>query len=81
MRLRGHRHRADLIVSDLSGRLVAVPLDDPGLVVGSLERDECQPQFLDGREVADPQQVLLQGPDEALGTAIAFRLARTPVSS
>ena len=75
MRLRGHWHRADLIVVDLSGRLVAVPLDDPGLVVGSLEREERQTQLLDGREVADPQQVLLQGPDEPLGTAVAFGLA------
>jgi hypothetical protein len=41
----------------------------------SLERDEGQPQLLDGREVANPQQVLLQGPDEALGTAVAFGLA------
>ena len=52
-----------------------MPLDDPGLVVGPLERNERQAEFLDGRERADPQQVLLQGPDEALGAAIAFRLA------
>jgi hypothetical protein len=45
------------------------------LVVDSLERDECQPQLLDGREAADPQQVLLQDPDEALGSAVPFRLA------
>src|SRR4051812_38315936 len=60
---------------ELSGRLVAVPLDDPALVVGSLERDERQAELLDGLEAAHPQQVLLQGPDEPLGAAVALRLA------
>src|SRR4051795_10696463 len=66
---------ADLIGADLSGRLVAVPLDDPALVVGPLERDERQAELLDGLEAAHPQQVLLQRPDEALGAAVPFRLA------
>ena len=74
MRLRGHGHWANLIGADLSGRLVAVPLDDPALVVGLLERDECQAEFLDGREGAEPQQLFLQGPNEPLGAAIALRL-------
>src|SRR3954454_12252744 len=73
--LSGHRHGRDLTGSDLSGRLVAVPLDDPGSVVGLLEGLERQAQLLDGREGADPQQVLLQGPDEALGAAVPFGLA------
>src|SRR3954464_533863 len=60
---------------ELSGRLVAVPLDDPALVVGPLERDERQAELLDGLEAAHPQQVLLQGPDEPLGAAVALRLA------
>src|SRR4051812_42504263 len=60
---------------ELSGRLVAVPLDDPALVVGSLERDERQAELLDGLEAAHPEQVLLQGPDEPLGAAVALRLA------
>ena len=47
-----------------------MPLDDPALVVGLLEREERQAEFLDGREVADLQQVLLQGPNEALGAAV-----------
>src|SRR5690242_12638569 len=51
-----------------------MPLDDPALVVGLLERNECQAEFLDGREVADPQQVLLQGPNEPLGAAVALGL-------
>src|SRR3954452_889352 len=65
----------ELIGADLSGRLVAVPLDDPALVVGPLERDERQAELLDGLEAAHPQQVLLQGPDEPLGAAVALRLA------
>ena len=59
---------------DLGGCPVAVPLDDPGLVVGLPEGEECQAQLLDGVEAADPQQVLLQHPDEALGAAVPFRL-------
>src|SRR3954454_15019710 len=75
LRLRGHGHWADLIGADLSGRFVAVPLDDPALVVGLPKGDERQAKLLDRVEAADPQQVLLQGPDEALGTAIALGLA------
>src|SRR3954453_14868485 len=60
---------------DLGGCPVAVPLDDPGLVVGLPEGEECQAQLLDGVEAADPQQVLLQHPNEALGAAVALRLA------
>src|SRR4051794_34144205 len=52
-----------------------MPLDDPALVVGLLERDQGQAQLLDRVEVADPQQVLLQGPDEPLGAAVALGLA------
>ena len=46
-------------------------LDDPGPVVGVLERVEGQAQVLDGLEAADPEQVLLQCPDEAFDAAIA----------
>ena len=74
LRLRGHRHPADLIGSDVRGCLVAVPLDDPGLVVGLLERDERQAKFLDRGEVLHPAG-FLQHPDEPFGTAIAFGLA------
>jgi hypothetical protein len=34
-------------------------LDDPGLVVGVLERVEGLAQLLDGGEALDPEQVLL----------------------
>src|SRR3954454_21371202 len=65
----------ELIGADLGRRPVAVPLDDPGPVVGLLEGLERQAELLDGRERADPQQVLLQGPDEPLGAAVPFGLA------
>jgi hypothetical protein len=50
-------------------------LDDPGLVVDLLEPVQRQAQLLDGVEAADPQQVLLEGPNEALDTAVALGLA------
>ena len=75
MRLRGHGHPTELIGSDLGWGSVAVPLDDPGLVVGLPERLERQAQLLDGVEAPDPEQVFLQHPDEALGAAVAFGLA------
>src|SRR3954453_10302997 len=59
---------------DLGGCPVAVPLDNPALVVGLPEGEECQAQLLDGVEAADPQQVLLQDPNEALGAAVPFGL-------
>src|SRR3954447_16204051 len=47
-----------------------MPLDEPGRVV-DLPKDEQRPtELLDGVEGAHPEQVLFQGPDEALGTAI-----------
>ena len=45
----------ELIGSDLGWSSVAVPLDDPGLVVGLLERDQGQAQLLD-RVGAGPQR-------------------------
>src|SRR3954464_11365782 len=60
---------------DLGRCPVAVPLDDPGLVVNLPELLERQAQLLDGGEGPDPEQVLLQRPDEPLGAAVALRLA------
>jgi hypothetical protein len=67
--------RRELGGSDRRWGLVAVTLDDPSLVVGGLECEERQPQLLDGVEAADPEQILLQGPDEPLDTAVALGLA------
>src|SRR3954451_25440949 len=75
LRLRGHGHLVELIGADLGRRPVAVPLDDPGPVVGFLEGLERQAQLLDGREAPHPEQVLLQGADEALRAAVALGLA------
>jgi hypothetical protein len=52
---------------------VAMPLDQPVFVVGPPEVDQGQAEFLDGAECPDPEQVLLQGPDEPLGAAVALR--------
>jgi hypothetical protein len=51
-----------------------VALDDPGVVVGVLEGVQGQAQVLDGGEAADPEQVLLEGADEALDAAVALGL-------
>ena len=48
-------------------------LDQSGVVIGFLERKQRLPQLLDTLEGPHPQQVLLQGADEPLGAAIAFR--------
>src|ERR671910_930762 len=74
-RLCGCRKRRRLRRSDGRGGLVAMALDDPGLVVDLLEPVQRHAQLLDGVEAADPQQVLLKGPDEALDTAVALGLA------
>ena len=50
-----------------------MPFDQPGAVVKLHEGQERQPQFLYGREDADPEQVSLQRTDEPLGTAVALR--------
>jgi hypothetical protein len=47
-----------------------VALDDPRPVVGVLEGEEREAELLDGVEAADPEEVLLQGPDEALDAAL-----------
>ena len=54
---------------------IAVPGDEPGFVVASSKRDERGSQLLDGVEGPHPQQVLLQGSDEALCYAVALGLS------
>src|SRR5215218_4473533 len=54
---------------------MSVPGDEPGCVVVGGEVPQRAPQVLDGVESVHPQEVLLQGADEALGHAIALRLA------
>jgi len=50
-----------------------MPLEQPVLIESFLELQQRLPQFFDGIEVAHPQQLLLQGADEALGHAVALR--------
>ena len=49
-----------------------MPRDEPGFIVAPGECDEFGAQVLDGFERPHPEQVLLQGSDEALGDAIAL---------
>ena len=51
---------------------MAVALDQPVFVVGLPEVDQGEAEFLDGPEGPDPEQVLLQRPDEPLGAAVAL---------
>ena len=52
-----------------------MPRDEPSFIVVPGECDELGAQFLDGFERPHPEQVLLQGSDEALGDAIALGFA------
>ena len=51
---------------------MAVRGDEPGFVVVCGELDGCGSQVFDGIEGPHPQEVLLQGSDEALCDAVAF---------
>src|SRR4051812_18578505 len=47
-----------------------MPFDEPGGVVAFPKDEQRLTELLDGVEGAHPEQVLLQGPDEALGAAV-----------
>src|SRR5919112_5633323 len=66
---------AALLGADLVRGAVAVPGDEPGGVVVGDEVPQPAPQVFDGVEGVHPQEVLLQGADEAFGDAVALRLA------
>src|SRR5262249_61328890 len=68
------RDRRGEIPPDLSRGPVAMSPDQPLVVVPPLELLEGLDQLDDGGEVADPQQVLFQGPDGAFSDAVALRL-------
>jgi hypothetical protein len=51
-----------------------VLLDQPGLVVAELEGVEGLQEVGDGGEALNPEQLLLQGPDESLGHSVPLRL-------
>ena len=52
-----------------------MPRYEPGFIVAPGECDELGAQFLDCFERPHPEQVFLQGSDEALGDAVALGLA------
>ena len=57
------------------GRSVADPPDDPVVVEAAGEVAEHLVELLDGPESVEPEQLLLQGPDESLDASVALRLA------
>ena len=57
------------------GRSVADPPDDPVVVEAAGEVAERLVELLDGPESVEPEQLLLQGPDESLDASVALRLA------
>src|SRR3954447_11961391 len=50
-----------------------MPFDEPGCVVDLPKDEQRLTEVLDGVEGAHPEQVLLQGPNEALRTAVPLR--------
>ena len=75
MRLSGHFNVTDSIGPNLGRCLVYVSFDDPGLATGFLEILKRLAQLLDGLEASDPEEVFLEGPNEALGTTITLGFA------
>ncbi len=66
MKLRGESRCWKLLLTDGAWRLEAVPFDQPGGVVGFAELEQRAAQVLDAVEAVHPEEVLLQGADEAL---------------
>ena len=75
LRLRGHELAVRPVVPGLGWRAVAMAPDPPGLVAGFAERERRPAGSLEGLEGGNPEQVLLQRPDEPLGAAGARRKA------
>src|SRR3954465_15009354 len=71
--LRGPCPRSKLVLSHGRRCLEPVPFDEPGGVVALPKVEQRLPKLLDGVEGPHPEQVLLEGADEALGAAISLR--------
>src|SRR5918997_2953922 len=67
--------KAVLLGADLVRGSVPVPGDDPGGVVVDDEVPQRAAKLFDGVEGVHPEEVLLEGADEAFGDAVALRLA------
>ena len=50
-----------------------MPADAPLLVIDFLEGQECQSKLLNRVEVANPEKIILEDADKALGNAVALR--------
>src|SRR3712207_9146407 len=67
--------KSALVGADLVRGAVAVSGDEPGGIVVGDEVPQPAAQLFDGVEGMYPQEVLLQGADEAFRDAVALRLA------
>src|ERR687893_1404803 len=67
--------KSALVGADLVRGAVAVSGDEPGGIVVGDEVPQPAAQLFDGVEGMHPQEVLLQGADEAFRDAVALRLA------
>lgn len=56
------------------GGFVTVAFNEPLVVVMTFEFEQSQTQFVDCTEVSHPEQVFLEGADEAFGAAVALGL-------
>lgn len=56
----------------LCRRTMAVALDQPALVIGLLPGNERKAKLLDRVEGTDPQELLVERADDAVGTAVAL---------
>jgi hypothetical protein len=54
------------------GRSMADPSDDPAVVEGYCEVAERLVERLDSAESVQPEQLLVQGPDESLDASVAL---------
>src|SRR3954449_8025179 len=71
--LRGHDRGWKLVLPHGCGCLEPVPFDEPGRVVALPKDEQRLTELLDGVEGPHPEQVLLEGADEALGAAVPLR--------
>src|SRR4029453_7732262 len=70
--LRGQCRGRKLVLPHGRGCLEPVPFDEPACIVDLPKGQQRLTELLDGVEGSHPQEVLLQGPNEALGAAISL---------
>ena len=66
-----------MLLSHLGRGFVSMPTAQPGLLVWTLKLMQRQTEGFHGIKGLEPSQMLLQRPDEAFRTAVAFGFAGT----